>query len=63
VKKETLYAQLILITFITIIILVTISPNICNAFPSVEIIKVDYPTQVIAGEMFKINVTVNYSYE
>jgi hypothetical protein len=63
VKKEKLYAQLILITFITIIILVTISPNICNAFPSVEIIKVDYPTQVIAGEMFKINVTVNYSYE
>ncbi|MEM2227866.1 MAG: hypothetical protein QXR82_03560 [Candidatus Bathyarchaeia archaeon] len=35
----------------------------CKAFPNVEILKVEYPDQVTAGETFNINVFISYSYD
>jgi len=48
---------------ILIIISLTIFSTACKALPSVEIIKVEYPKQVVAGETFNIKVFISYSYD
>ncbi|MBS7656163.1 hypothetical protein KEJ50_06700 [Candidatus Bathyarchaeota archaeon] len=51
------------LTFITIIISLTIFSIACKASPNIEILKVEYPKQVAAGEAFNIKVFISYSYD
>jgi len=54
---------LVSISIALLIVLSTFSSVHGGSTPSAEIVKVDYPTQVFAGESFNVNVSIKYSYD